>query len=307
MKAQQIDLSRKRDPSFFEERSNVVSLLADQLLHGRLCLVLGAGVSCAIGLAGWAELTAHAATKASVDAPAGVPNEIIGQNILARCGNDRMKFAVLIREALYDKYDSSLRGLLTHPLLVAIGTLCMGSGRGNVRHALTFNYDDLLEQYLRYYGFILESVDLVPSWESRSDVRVYHPHGLLPSNLQTPIRNPIVFAQSDYDEVVGVASNAWRRAQLNLLASHSAIFIGLSGADQNLTSVLGEVKKIHASTARHDAFWGVRFSDRADDPFKEIWKTHGVYQLTVPQYDDVPGWLLDICQEAATRAAARPW
>lgn len=295
------DLSRMRDPTFFALRENLTTYLAEQLLKGRLCLGLGAGVSMALTLPSWDDLTAAVAAEAGLPFTPGIQNEILAQQSLARLNGDRLRLGKIVRAALYNGYDSSLRGLVTHPLLVALGSLCIGSRRGSVRHIVTFNFDDLLEEYLRYYGFLAESVDRVPTWESRADVRVYHIHGLLPRDPSVPVRQPIVFTQADYDAVVGVATNDWRRTVLNVFASNTCVFIGLSGNDKNLTSLLSEVRKIHASSKRHDAYWGVRFSNSAEDPFLDLWKTHGVYQITVPTYEDVPVWLLDICQEAARR------
>lgn len=293
-------LNRLRDADFFINRQNLVNLFARQLRHGQLTLALGAGVSFAFGLPQWDALTATAAGKIGVPPQPGVRNEMLAQQMLTRLGNDRLAFASHVRTVLYDRYDITLHGLLTHPLLVAIGSICTGSGRGSIREIVTFNFDDLLEHYLLYYGFLAQSIDIFPAWESRADVRVYHPHGLLPNDFTKAIRHPIVYAQEDFDAVVGDAKSDLRRTVLNVFSRHTCLFLGLSGNDQNLTNILREVKQIHPSIRRGDLWWGFRFSDDENDPCRDLWARHGVFQITVPpSYGEVPMWLLETCQTAA--------
>jgi len=74
------------------------------------------------------------------------------------------------------------------------------------------------------------------------------------------------------------------------------LFVGLSGNDQNLSSILTEVSKKHPSRGS-DFRWGVRFAvDTANDAF---WYGRGVSNQTLANYDDLPRRLLKIGRMAA--------
>ena len=178
----------------------------------------------------------------------------------------------------------------------------MASARGKVKHVISFNYDDVLERYLRYFGFTVESVPDLPRWPSRMDVRVLHPHGFLPSVDTEPASKKIVFTKDQYDEVVGDAQDAWHSTMYNIFQSHTCLFVGLSGSDDNLMNILQRASKSHVSGENQHLFWGIRFGDDAEDPILVRWEGKGVYPLTLDSYDDLPGWLFEVCQLAAERA-----
>jgi hypothetical protein len=149
-------------------------------------------------------------------------------------------------------------------------------------------------------GFDVKSIASMPSWSGRSDVYVYHPHGILPQKSKEEVKSGIVFAQIHYDRIVGKSGNLWRQQLLSILQSNTCLFIGLSGADNNLKSILSEVKESHACMAKH-VYWGVRFSTDINDPRKVIWEERGVYQQTLENYGKLPSWLFEICQRATQR------
>ena len=249
------------------------------------------------GLPNWDVLTSAVAGDSGFVPPSGLSNEDIGDGILRHCGDDEVRFAGLVREAFYRTARFSMQDLVGKPLLVALGALTMASSRGSVNNVLSFNFDDLLERYLSYHGYLVQSIGNMPYWASVADVRVFHPHGLLPSD---PARSgsPIVFTQSQYDRIVGKAEHVWRRSTLDVICSNTCVFIGLSGRDNNLKSILTEARPAHPATARGDAFLGVRFSDSASDSMRNMWQTRGVSQITVASYEDLPTYLLDVCQRA---------
>ncbi|MHC4099055.1 MAG: SIR2 family protein [Planctomycetota bacterium] len=111
----------------------------------------------------------------------------------------------------------------------------------------------------------------------------------------------IILAQNQYDKIVGNSKQAWRGIILDIFRSHTCLFIGLSGNDDNLTSILMETKNSHASKRQGDVFWGVRFSDNKNDPKQTTWNTRGVFQDAIASYQELPGWLLKVCQIAATK------
>ncbi|HKY35313.1 MAG TPA: SIR2 family protein [Polyangiaceae bacterium] len=82
------------------------------------------------------------------------------------------------------------------------------------------------------------------------------------------------------------------------LRAKTHLFVGLSGEDQNLKSMLKRVQDDHARQGEH-LYWGVRFSADENDPLRNMWDMRGVFQHTVRDYDDVPRLLLRVCQRAA--------
>jgi hypothetical protein len=208
----------------------------------------------------------------------------------------------LVREALYETARTAPQELALTPLLASIGALVMSSTRGRVAHVVTFNYDDLLEQHLRYSGYDVVSVNRAPCLDAAADVRVLHAHGLLPSVApEAWIPDPIVITRKDYDRFVGNQSNPWRRALHHIMESHVCVFIGLSGNDQNLTSILADAHAGHPALATA-LYWGVRVDVRPT----AIWRDYKIYNHTVAGYDDIPAFLFDVCRRAAElRAAAR--
>jgi len=293
-------LMRSRDD--FESDDQLRSFLARQLAFGRLAISIGAGASLAFGLPTWADLVARAARISGCHIAPTLSNAAATDAILRTLANDELRFAEVVREALYEGYDSSLTRLVRHPLLLALGALCMGSSRGAVRNVVSFNYDDLLERYLDYYGFVVDSIASMPHWQSRADVRIIHPHGLLPSDLAESV-TPIVFAQLHYDDVVSDPRNPWRRILIDVFSSHTCLFIGLSGDDQHLSSILREVSRAHPAIRRGDAYWGVRLA--RDDGRRGIWEDRLVFQRDVVTHEDIPSYLLDLCQRAAAATAGR--
>jgi hypothetical protein len=288
-----------RDVESFSSPEILDSFLADKLNGGSLALVLGAGISAHLNLPDWKSLLADLSARLSTTVPAGLAPDEEGEVLLAAAGKNRVALAEHVRKVLYAKVDRSFGALLSSPLLAALGALAMPSRRGSTSNIITFNFDDLLETYLGYYGFAVQAVDRMPVWNSRADVRVLHPHGLLASDPNTPATQGIVIARSDYDRIVNDKASPWHAVLRQVLSSHTCIFLGLSGADANLTSLLQLAKDIHPATTQQHAFWGVRVSDDPGDPRRSAWEDRGVFHKVLDSYSDLPSWLRGICQRAA--------
>jgi hypothetical protein len=174
--------------------------------------------------------------------------------------------------------------------------------RGSVSHIISFNFDDLIETYMKSYGIAVRTTPAVPAWDSNLyDVNILHPHGLLPLDKTEPV-TPIVFTKLDFHRVVGNLANQWRRAMGTILSSNTCLFLGLSGADDNLMSLANETKDVHVSTLRSDCYWGVRISANPSDPAKAKWEQRGISQYTLPSHNDLPGFLNDLCRRAMSRS-----
>ena len=174
----------------------------------------------------------------------------------------------------------------------------MASSRGSVAKIVSFNFDDIIELYLSYFGHDISIGVNLPAWNRCADVLVLHPHGLLPSDLSKPIPRLIVFTQADYDDVIGNTSDEWHEAILGVFRSHTCLFIGLSGNDRNLTSLLKKANDTHACRQTGELYWGIRFA-LDGDALVPIWEKRGVFHRCVNDYAEIPSILFDICQHAA--------
>jgi hypothetical protein len=286
-------------PRAFGNSHELKRFLAEQLYLGRLAVVLGAGASQGFGLPDWDTLITNMILKASAIIPHGLTSEQQAEEIWRTCcDSDDIKFAELVRDTLYEKSDTSMHTLRHYALLTSLAALVAPSGRGRAAHVITYNFDDILETYLKYLGYTVDSVVRQPSWNSRADVRVFHPHGLLPSRIESLVEQGIVFTQLDYDRIHKKDVVVWQSLLFNLLCSCTCLFIGLSGKDDNLMRSLASVNPEHVRRTDGHFYWGVRFT-KNDDPLKGIWETRGVFQQIVADWDSVPDWILSICQEAA--------
>ncbi len=216
-----------------------------------------------------------------------------------------LEFAQLVRKCLYQDFDKTPSQLLSSPLLQSVGSFLVSSMRGRANSLISFNFDDLIETYLRLLGFVVRSEHSAPYWTVNADMHVLHPHGILPQNESKPCTD-IVFTESDYDRVIGRDANAWNQKIKSLLSGTTALFLGLSGDDQRLRSLLGEVKSIHPAIVKDGhPYWAVRPTAAGEDQENvERWRDLGVAPLHLDSFEDIPAWLLGICQKSALTSEA---
>lgn len=298
-------MSALKSPDFWEDKNILNEFLAGQLIKRRLAVVLGAGVSHGAELPGWEELVDRLyAEKGAVRDPDQTPEQASEAFHYKYYRNQDKEFAELVRKVLYEtaKLDASF--IAGNPLLNALGAIMTASSRGSAASAISFNYDDLLETHLRYRGFVVNSVHTLPAWSEEADMTVLHAHGYLPNDRSMPTSNGIVLTQRDYDRVVGNAEDQWNQRMLGILRSNTCIFIGLSGKDSRLTSLLSKVEKEHACSPESHAYWGVRAVESDSDSTNSIWTTRGVYCLPLGSYAKIPEWLFEICRLAAKKRSA---
>lgn len=293
---------KRQDRSWWKDEEVLKRFCAEELLAGRLVLVLGAGVSMKFGLPGWDLLIKKAYRQKKVSMPRDRKSSLDrAEDLLTRvCKKNEIDFAETMRKALYEGFKLSRQALASKELLNAIGALMMPSVRGNVKEVITFNFDDLLETYLGYYGFVTQSVFRLPVWNTRADVRVYHPHGLLPVDVSKSVEEGILMARIQFDAQQPKLKAFYEKLR-GVMQSSTCLFIGLSGDDDNLTRLLKETYESHCSRSYGGkaCYWGIRFSDDKKDRNKNMWDQRGVYQQTLVDYDKLATWLFNVCQIAS--------
>lgn len=289
-------ISVMRDASAYRHTPTLKRFIATQLVSGRLALILGAGASNGFGLPGWNELTRRLVRNSGASRPKGLDNEAVAEHLLSQTYNgDAVRFAKAVHCALYEKADFSLAHLQQVPLVAAISAVAVSASRAQPAMVVSFNYDDTVEQYLRYFGLTVASVDSLPAWKPAADVIVFHPHGLLPSGGADKVRSGVVLARIQFDRYPSTKA-LWESKIRDVFTSHTCLFIGLSGDDANLSRWLTEAKDAHPGG---HLYWGIRFSDARSGSRRNVWRIRGVWQETLANYEDLPTWLFDVCQKGA--------
>ena len=136
-------------------------------------------------------------------------------------------------------------------------------------------------------------------WAGYEDVTVMHPHGIIPYDLAKPKSDQIVLDQASYSEVVGKETKVWWQRLVLLMSTHTCLFVGISGLDKNLDSILTSTRDRHICAEQNTPFWGVTLR-KGSDPVGEVrWKARGIFSKEVADWGDLPDFLFKICQEAA--------
>ena len=308
----ELRMSIMKDPTFWEDEDHLIEYLAYQLNAGRLALFLGAGVSRDFGLPDWYELMARISQRVGAAPFTKEDNAPRRAQAIkeANFKNDPERFLDLVQSSLYEGVSIDLEVLTRHRLLAAIGSLVMSSRRGSASKVVTLNFDDILETFLEYYGFVVASVITERHWAPNSDVVVYHPHGFLPQSNERRRSSEIVLASSDFFRAISHSpTNAWRLLLVTLLRTHTVLHVGMSGDDMNVESLMNDVKALHAASpdaGKHSseaAFNAVRFAERkvdgvSSDDQSISFRQYGVYTHNLASWNDLPSFMFRICQKA---------
>ena len=196
--------------SLWEKRALLINFLAERLKHNCLSLVLGSGVSKTFGLPGWDELIKKMEEECGYTCS--------GANVYEKADELRtflMKkrnyehYLDVVQKSLYSSVIDDFEVLNERKVLDAIAALCIPSRRGSIKEIITFNFDNILEIYLKYYGIMAYSPVSGNSWRANADVNIYHIHGLLPKNMKS-VRSPsIVFDKTSYKKRVVYQKWEW--------------------------------------------------------------------------------------------------
>lgn len=275
------------------------------LKKGSLALFIGAGVSKAASgsFPKWDELVVRLCEE--IDVPYD-KSKLESNKYLRTLINDVEKnlehneYINLIKNKLYEgvNYDYDM---LSMKLLVAIGSLIMGSVRGSSGIVINYNFDDILEWYLSYHGFKTQVISIPSQIIEKSDVTIYHPHGFLPkSNLFKEFENnKIIFSQRSYLTANAEQVDPLNELQRSVLSSKIPLFIGMSGDDEHIESLCNLAYEKIVNYKRLLGYIVISKQDKGhEDKIKPLLDV-GLATILIDQYDDLPNLLLDICRKAA--------
>ena len=245
------EISRER-----EWNGPQIEALVSAYRCGRLCLVVGAGVSKGCGLPVWSELNRRLLRRAlaglyaavgPVEAPLHARDieatmvervrPMVGRYVKAKLG---ARYLDEVRTALYEgpvRLSKTVRAVLDLQGLHAI---------------LTANFDDLLETFARDLGVDgrYQAVFSAPISLNRGRIPIYHTHGYLPADRRAAHSEGLILSEDDYHGLLHQGYHWTDHVALQLLARSTCLLVGTSGEDPNLRRLLDLARGL-ASPVRH--------------------------------------------------------
>lgn len=287
-------------------RERCIEFLAEKLKMGTLFLFLGAGCSARAGLPNWLDLINRMREDVGLSAidsdsnPSAEDLQRAADEVKERLGGDEGRYRQAVKGCLYrDVQELPAATILHDDLLGAVGAMVMGSKRGSVHRVITTNFDSVLERFVSLYGFSTRPVYRQPELEGAEDVRIYHPHGFLSHpDIKLPDSDFLIFDLESVNEMLGTQGHPWFELTRHLLRSGVGLFIGMSVnslRDRALGPLLTVVKK-ELSEERPTGVW-VLIGEEDQNLAKEFLRSNIVPRFC-PTTDDVPDFLLEICQRA---------
>lgn len=251
-------------------RQKQISDLIEAYKSEKLVLVLGAGVSIDHGLPSWNTLsqkllintfaseTNDSKQKSIVLAKLFTkifsPSPLISARYLKKFYQDNSKttsFEQAVRDSIYEEIDLTKES----DLFNEIKQFCVAPGKSpNLDCIITYNYDDILENYLSNLDIELpfKSIYAVGMNPADGELPIYHVHGFLPRNDALSENHKITLSEDIYHRQYQDVYSWNNIIQINKFRDNSCLFIGTSFNDPNLRRLLdiammqkGESKKHH--------------------------------------------------------------
>lgn len=286
----------------WNDEDKLIDYLSNQLLKERLCLVLGAGVSLNFGLPLWENLINNMYEIFNEKPNIGYSNEQNAEYFHTKhCKNDYKEYKKYIQKSLYKDYDLNFNNLNTNSTLNAITALIMASKRGSSSKILTFNLDNIIEIYLSYYGFVTNSIVEPIHWRCGADVDIYHLHGYIPAPPSENFSKNLMLDKHSYSKE-SKESEIWKQHALCIMQTHTCLFIGLSGNDNNLDKYLTNIESSHIINETGISYWGVSFINKDEDQLILQWKKRKIFpHILEKDFKNLPSFLFKICQKAGEK------
>ena len=266
----------------------------------RLNLFLGAGISKGFGLPDWTMLIARILGK---DGDAAFVADLRSKSssdqiqLLDAIDDGGADYFSKIHGALYrDVKSSLLEQLQQSPLLLAVGALVTGSCRGRISVVYTYNYDDLLEQYLRMLGYEV-CVRISPTaYSSRADVEINHVHGYLPQSWKRggPTED-IVLSKKSYRKRNAHIDEGWSAAVENSTYGRTPILMGISGDDDVMHTIFERAKDKIKRNEDYHGYWIMTPDAYARNAATVL--DVGMCPIPLPK-EDLPNFVFEVCQKA---------
>ncbi len=257
--------------------TNLNNAFISQLKHEyekeKVVLVLGAGVSISAGLPSWYQMISVLQAKMIshyVSKQLGLPSAKAEQ--IKELASDNFRNIIdgisplaqmrFIRSALScEDYNSMVRETLysnatkDSKLLKAICKICKPTrNNAGVYSIITYNFDDLLEDALKYENIEFKDICSDEDVLSVDDLNVFHVHGFLSRDEKILKQElDLVFSEEEYHHVYNNPYSWSNLTQINSFRDKTCVFIGSSLTDPNLRRLL-DISSRKGETPRHFAF-----------------------------------------------------
>lgn len=216
---------------------------------------LGAGVSASAHIPSWTELLNKLLPSDSIVnqkdfktiiRQMDYSNLIIARYIQKVTGLDEGELINKVRKIIYSQDISGESELIM--------TICnLISKQEYVRSVITYNYDRLIEEYLKKIGEKCISI-YKNNRDERQSFPIYHVHGVIFRDNLEQQKEEIILSEKDYHEVYSKVFDWSNVEQLHALTRCTCFFIGLSMKDPNLRRLLEIAKKESGNSVRHYVF-----------------------------------------------------
>lgn len=263
-------------------------------------LFLGAGASSGFGLPDWPLLVARILKK---DADPSFMKELRQKSdtdmaeLIDALDDGSEEYVNKVREALYSGVAKELTDQLPRsPLLLAVAALITGSCRGRITSVITYNYDDLLKQYLGMLGYsvcVRKGYSDLSTW---ADVEINHVHGYIPQSGRGVSKpSEVVLSGKSYRARRANIDKGWSPYVEHGLYSKTGLFLGLSGDDNAILDVFKRVKDKIDRVADYNGYW-LMTPDAFDRNAGQI-RDIGMCPIMLKK-EDFPRFVFAVCQEA---------
>ena len=229
-----------------------------------------------------------------------------GEANKAKFVGDAPSWHLVVRRALYGTRKKYGFEEMFDPELVSLCSLLTGGHRGLIREIVTFNYDDLLQSYLKLHGHQCHTVTPLPNQLTPNyGATFYHPHGYLPLQDDTCRDSSfVVLSKRSYDQVssgLRPGAKLWRDFIAWILCVRVGLFVGISGNDRILGLHFDEaLKLIGPSQDRRPLAFAVLLGKGCLSP--SDWLEKRVVPLEFSNTTSVAKFLALVCQHAADLA-----
>ncbi len=226
--------------------------LKEAFRNGKLCLVLGAGISSDYGIPNWNDLLQRLLMEDIEEEPKNAiilsklfskifnPSPLIAGRYLQSIFSEKtihQKFEKEVRKSLYSSYKTDYQSKIVEEII----RLCIAPGKSpNLDSIITYNYDDIIEQTLKdknldipYESIYGQAIDV-----EDNKLRIFHVHGFLPRIGNISTENKITLGEFVYHEQYNNIYSWNNIVQINKFRDKTCLFIGTSLTDPNIRRLL---------------------------------------------------------------------
>jgi hypothetical protein len=287
---------------YVKDPFRAVGDIATLLYSSSLMLFLGSGVSSGFGLPQWALMAARLLGRdkdtSFVDELSLKDDKQIAK-LIDPIDDESEKYVTKVYDALYCEIAANLSDQLSRsPLLLAVAGLLTGSCRGRISSVMTYNYDDLLKQYLGMLGYTVCIRTDPTQFSTWADVEINHIHGYLPQSRKGESKGvDLVLSEKSYRRRRAFIDEGWSSYVEHGLYSKSGLFLGLSGDDSAILDVMKRAQEKIKRTEDYTGYWLMTPTafERNAGAILDV----GMCPIKLTK-DDFPRFVFAVCQEAAS-------